>query len=238
VNVLIVHAHPEPRSFCAAMKDAAVETLSVAGHAVVVSDLYAMGFNPVVATADFQDRANPEYLVYALEQRHAYETGTLAPDIAAEVEKLVACDLLLLSFPLFWFSVPAILKGWIDRVLLSGLTYGGKRFYDSGGLAGKKGAIGMTLGGRPHMFGPNAIHGEIETMLRPILRGTLYYMGMQMLPPFCAYHVPYISYEARTAILVDWRRWLLTLDEAVPLTFPCLDDFDDRLYPKRPADQS
>ena len=235
MNVLIVHAHPEPRSFTAAMKNAAVATLSAAGHAVVVSDLYAQAFDPIAAATDFGDRADPDYLIYALEQRHGYETGTLAPDIAAEVEKLKACDLLLLSFPLFWFSVPAILKGWIDRVLLSGLTYGGKRFYDRGGLAGKKATIGITLGARPHMFGRDAIHGELETMLRPLLRGTLYYTGMQVLPPFYAYHVPYIGHEARAAILDDWRRHLLGLESATPLSFPRLDDFDERLYPKRPG---
>ncbi|MFO1119359.1 MAG: NAD(P)H-dependent oxidoreductase [Rhodospirillales bacterium] len=234
MNVLIVHAHPEPHSFTAAMKDAAVETLSRAGHAVVVSDLYAQQFDPVASAADFGDRADPDYLVYALEQRHGYETGTLAPDITAEIEKLKRCDLLLLTFPLFWFSVPAILKGWIDRVLISGLTYGGKRFYDRGGLVGKKGTLGLTLGARPHMFGPDAIHGEIETMLRPLLRGTLYYTGMDVLPPFYAWHVPYIGHEARSAILDGWRRHLLHLKGATPLTFPRLDEFDDRLYPMRP----
>ncbi len=232
MNVLIVHAHPEPRSFTAAMKDAAVETLSRAGHSVTVSDLYAQRFNPVASAADFGDRADPDYLVYALEQRHGYETGTLAPDIAAEIEKLKRCDLLLLTFPLFWFSVPAILKGWIDRVLISGLTYGGKRFYDRGGLAGKKGTLGLTLGARPHMFGAEAIHGEIETMLRPLLRGTLYYTGMDVLPPFYGWHVPYIGHAARAQILEDWRRHLLHLESATPLAFPRLSDFDERLYPK------
>jgi NAD(P)H dehydrogenase (quinone) len=235
MKVFIVHAHPEPQSFCAAMKNVAVEVLAADGHTVVVSDLYALRFNPVASASDFSDRAESAYLVYALEQRHAYESGTLAPDIEAEVEKLKACDLLLLIFPLFWFSVPAILKGWIDRVLLSGLTYGGKRFYDRGGLVGKKATIGITLGARPHMFGPDAIHGEIETMLRPILRGTLWYTGMQVLPPFYAWHVPYITAEARKAVLEDWRRWLLTLEQAEPLSFPRLGDFDDRLYPKRTA---
>lgn len=232
MNVLIVHAHPEPHSFTAAMKDAAVATLSRAGHSVVVSDLYAQGFNPVASAADFRDRADPDYLVYALEQRHGYETGTLAPDIAAEIDKLKACDLLLLTFPLFWFSVPAILKGWIDRVLISGLTYGGKRFYDRGGLAGKKATLGLTLGARPHMFGADAIHGEIETMLRPLLRGTLYYTGMQVLPPFYGWHVPYVGHAARSQILEDWRRHLLHLEGATPLAFPRLSDFDERLYPK------
>ncbi len=233
MNVLIVHAHPEPQSFTTAMKDLAVQELSNAGHQVEVSDLYAMNFNPVASAADFGSRKNPDYLVYALEQRINYENQTIAPDIAAEIEKLVAADLVIFSFPLYWFSVPAILKGWIDRVLVSGLTYGGKRFYDQGGLKGKKALLSFTLGGREHMFGADAIHGEIETMLRPVLRGTLYYVGMDVLPPFIGYHVPYISPEARQQILEDYKQYLQNLDQLQPLEFPTLDQFDDKLYPKK-----
>lgn len=233
MNVFIVHAHPEPQSFTTAMKDLAVQELTNAGHQVEVSDLYAMNFNPVASAADFGSRKNPDYLVYALEQRINYENQTIAPDIAAEIEKLVAADLVIFSFPLYWFSVPAILKGWIDRVLVSGLTYGGKRFYDQGGLKGKKALLSFTLGGREHMFGADAIHGEIETMLRPVLRGTLYYVGMDVLPPFIGYHVPYISPEARQQILEDYKQYLQNLDQLQPLEFPTLDQFDDKLYPKK-----
>ena len=233
MNVLIVHAHPEPQSFTTAMKDLAVQELTNAGHQVEVSDLYAMNFNPVASAADFGSRKNPDYLVYALEQRINYENQTIAPDIAVEIAKLVAADLVIFSFPLYWFSVPAILKGWIDRVLVSGLTYGGKRFYDQGGLKGKKALLSFTLGGREHMFGPDAIHGEIETMLRPVLRGTLYYVGMDVLPPFIGYHVPYISPEARQQILEDYKQYLQNLDQLQPLEFPTLDQFDDKLYPKK-----
>lgn len=233
MNVLIVHAHPEPQSFTTAMKDLAVQELSNAGHQVEVSDLYAMNFNPVASAADFGSRKNPDYLVYALEQRINYENQTIAPDIAAEIAKLVAADLVIFSFPLYWFSVPAILKGWIDRVLVSGLTYGGKRFYDQGGLKGKKALLSFTLGGREHMFGADAIHGEIETMLRPVLRGTLYYVGMDVLPPFIGYHVPYISPEARQQILEDYKQYLQNLDQLQPLEFPTMDQFDDKLYPKK-----
>ena len=233
MNVFIVHAHPEPQSFTTAMKDLAVQELTNAGHQVEVSDLYAMNFNPVASAADFGSRKNPDYLVYALEQRINYENQTIAPDIAVEIAKLVAADLVIFSFPLYWFSVPAILKGWIDRVLVSGLTYGGKRFYDQGGLKGKKALLSFTLGGREHMFGADAIHGEIETMLRPVLRGTLYYVGMDVLPPFIGYHVPYISPEARQQILEDYKQYLQNLDQLQPLEFPTLDQFDDKLYPKK-----
>ena len=232
MNVLIVHAHPEPQSFTTALKNLAVEQLSHAGHQVVVSDLYAMNFNPVASAADFTARKNPDYLVYALEQRINYENQTIAADIAAEVEKVKAADLIIFSFPLHWFSVPAILKGWIDRVFVSGLTYGGKRFYDQGGLKGKKALLSFTLGGREHMFGDTAIHGEIETMLRPLLRGTLYYVGMDVLPPFIGYHIPYIDQAAREQILTDYSDYLSNINELKPLEFPKLDQFDDKLYPK------
>lgn len=232
MNVLIVHAHPEPQSFTTALKNLAVEQLSHAGHQVVVSDLYAMNFNPVASAADFTARKNPDYLVYALEQRINYENQTIAADIAAEVEKVKAADLIIFSFPLHWFSVPAILKGWIDRVFVSGLTYGGKRFYDQGGLKGKKALLSFTLGGREHMFGDTAIHGEIETMLRPLLRGTLYYVGMDVLPPFIGYHIPYIDQAAREQILKEYSDYLSNIDNLKPLEFPKLDQFDDKLYPK------
>ena len=120
MKVLIVFAHNEPRSFNAAMKDEAVRVLQDEGHEVVVSDLYAMNFNPVASAADFGSRADPDYLVYALEQRNAFKAGTLAPDIAAEVDKVKWADLIVFNFPIYWYGMPAIMKGWIDRVLVSG----------------------------------------------------------------------------------------------------------------------
>ena len=237
MNILIVHAHYEPQSFNAALKDSAVETLTGAGHAVRVSDLYAMHWNPVASAADFAAPSNPEYCVYALEQRKGLDAGTLAEDIRLEVEKVQWCDLLILNFPIFWFSAPAILKGWIDRVFVSGRFYGGKRFYDKGGMRGKQAMLSVTLGGQPHMFGPEAIHGEMDTLLRPILRGALAYCGFSVLPPFVAYHVPYVSREVRQTLLKDYQDRLLNLDRFEPLPFPRLDAFDDTFCPKSAISQ-
>lgn len=233
MKVLIVHAHYEDQSFNAALKYEAVATLTAAGHTVEVSDLYAMNWNPVAAKADFAEPSNPDYCTYALEQRKAYTSGTLPADIQAEIARVDACDLLIFNFPLFWFSVPAILKGWIDRVFVSGHFYGGKRFYDQGGMRGKKAMLCLTLGGQSHMFGPEAIHGEMESLLRPIQRGALAYCGFTVLPPFVAYHVPYISVEARQNLLDDYKEYLLHLDQLTPLYFPKIADFDEQLYPKK-----
>jgi NAD(P)H dehydrogenase (quinone) len=231
MNVLIVFAHNEPRSFNAAMKDLSVSTLEAAGHAVQVSDLYAMGFNPVASAADFSERTNPDYLVYALEQRHAYGKGALAPDIAAEVDKVKWADLIIFNFPIYWYGMPAIMKGWIDRVFISGLCYGGRRIYDRGGLKGKSAMLAISLGGQAHMFGPGAVHGELEVMLQPILRGMLAYVGLRVLPPYVAFHVPYLEEAERRSILEGYGLHLQDLDRLEPLRFPSLDDFDETLRP-------
>jgi NAD(P)H dehydrogenase (quinone) len=236
VNVLIVHAHYEPASFTAAMRDKAVAEFTAQGHVVQVSDLYEMNFNPVARKSDFLAPSDPDYTVYSLEQRHGLKAGTLAGDIAAEVEKLRWADLLVLSFPVFWFSTPAIMKGWIDRILLSGLAFGGKRFYDRGGLRGKRALIAATIGSRDHMFGTHAVHGPLETMFSHLLRGTLGYVGFDVLPPYVAWHVPYITTEQREEILEDYRRYLGRLDIVEPLAMPMLDSFDETMRPKVVAD--
>lgn len=231
MNILIVHAHPEPQSFTTALKDTAQDYFTAHGHHVEVSDLYAMQFNPVASAFDFHERQDLEYLNYALEQRYASKHNQTAADIQVEIEKILKADLLILNFPLYWTSVPAILKGWIDRVFVSGIFYGGKRFYNHGGMVTKKAMLCFTLGGRQHMFGENSIHGTLEQYLSPIHRGTLAYAGFEVLPPFIAYHVPYISNEARQQLLIDYQQHLNTLQERPALIFPKLEAFDERLYP-------
>jgi NAD(P)H dehydrogenase (quinone) len=210
-----------------------VQAFEQRGDAVTLSDLYAMNFNPVLSGADFKERRDPNYLIYALEQRHALEQGALADDIAREVERVEAADLLAFSFPLFWFSPPAILKGWIERVFLSGLFYGGRRVYDRAGLVGKRAFTAFSLGGRPHMFGDEGIHGELETgMLKHFLQGTLGYVGLTVYEPFAAFHVPYISADERADLLTRLRLTIADLDQRPTMAFPSLEDFDLHFRPK------
>lgn len=233
MKILLVHAHPEAQSFCSAMKNTAREEFLRQGAEVRESDLYAMNFQPVAQAGDFLRPENPDYCNYALEQRHAVKEGTLSADIAAELEKLLWCDLLVVVFPLYWFSLPAMLKGWFDRVFVSGVVYGGRRIYDRGGLLGKHALLGITLGGQEHMFGENSIHGPLPELLKPVLQGTLAYSGMTVLPPFIGWHIPYISAEQRAEVLRQWRQSLnlQKLAETTPLVFPKMENFDRDLRP-------
>jgi NAD(P)H dehydrogenase (quinone) len=172
---------------------------------------------------------NGEYPVYALEQRHGLETGTLSADILGEVEKVRRCDLLLQTFHIYWFSMPAILKGSIDRVFVSGAFYGGRRIYDRGAMVGKKALVCATLGGRQSMVCDGGIHGDLATMLRPLLQGTLGYVGFDVLEPFFAYHVPYIQHKERIEILDAWRTSLAALEHRPAMQMPSLADFDETL---------
>jgi putative NADPH-quinone reductase len=132
LNVLIVHAHHEPKSFCSALFRRAVQTLSDAGHSVFTSDLYAQQFDPVSDRRNFTSMFDADYLKQGKEERHATAVDGFAPDLECEIRKLESCDLLVFSFPLWWFAMPAILKGWVDRTFAYSRIFGGTRMYENG----------------------------------------------------------------------------------------------------------
>lgn len=233
MKIHLVHAHPSPTSFTASMRDVIIKTLEAQGHTVTLSDLYAMNFNPVISADDFGERRDPDHLTYALEQRHNWKQGTIAPDIASEIDKVLAADTLGFTFPLHWFGTPAILKGWIERVFISGPFYGGKRVYGEGGLKGKRAFTAFALGGRPHMFGEGSIHGPLESgMMKHFFQGTLGYIGVDVIAPFIAWHVPYVSDDARTQMLEDLAEYIRTLDDQPLLEMPDISNFNERFEPK------
>src|SRR5437763_7301424 len=101
MRVLVVYAHPLSDSFAAALHETVVRRLRDAGHDVDDCDLYAEGFDPVLTAAE----------------RRAYNTAY--PDLSAvqsHVGRLRAAEALVLCFPTWWYGMPAILKGWFDRV--------------------------------------------------------------------------------------------------------------------------
>jgi NAD(P)H dehydrogenase (quinone) len=226
LNVLIVHAHEEPKSFNGAMKDAAVTALRESGHDVVVSDLYAMRFNPVGGRHDFTTLADPDYFKYGAEQTRAADAKTFAGDVAAEQDKLFRADFLLFQFPLWWFGLPAILKGWVDRVFAAGLTYGGGRWYSSGVFKGKRAMLSLTTGGRPEIYSPRGLNGDLDALLFPVQHGMLYFVGFDVLPPFVAWAVARSTPQQRQEYLGAYAARLRNWATESPIPFPPLEEYD------------
>ncbi|MCO5159309.1 MAG: NAD(P)H-dependent oxidoreductase [Aquamicrobium sp.] len=234
MNVLIVYAHPEPKSFNGAMKHLAVETLAAAGHEVVVSDLYAMGFDPVAGRADMTgELTDPEFFSLAAEQTAACQTGRIAPDIAAEMEKLKRADLVIFQFPVWWFGMPAILKGWADRVFARGFAYLPGRKYDTGMFRGKLAMVAATTGTSADTYAPDGIDGDILTVLWPIHNGLLRYSGFDVLTPFIAYMPGRVGEDGRKAYLDAYRKRLGEIETTPRLFFHPAGDYgpDERLKP-------
>jgi len=96
-NILIVHAHHEPKSFSSALARTAGETLTAQGHAVVYSNLNAVGFNPVSDRRNFTTVANPQYLKQQEAEGYATKNSGFAPDGETEMQKVEKCDLLAFS---------------------------------------------------------------------------------------------------------------------------------------------
>jgi NAD(P)H dehydrogenase (quinone) len=172
MNVLIVHAHHEPKSFSSALSRQAAETLRSAGHEVTVSDLYAEGFDPVSDRRNFQSVFDANYLKQQNEERHASDVNGFAADLEREIARLEACDLLIFSFPLWWFGMPAILKGWVDRAFPMERVYGGAKLYENGlGQSKKRAMVIFTVGGGAEAYSGRGVNPPLESVLAPIEHG-------------------------------------------------------------------
>ena len=224
-KVLIVYAHPEPTSLTRQLVDVSIEALTAKGHEVIQSDLYGMRWKAVFDAEDFPSRTDPERLSYILESGHAYATGQQTEDVAAEQAKLLAVDAVIMQFPLWWYGLPAILKGWIDRVYAFGFAYGYKngtneyRFGD-GILKGKRALVNVMTGGPAADYGPRGINGPIDQLLFPLTHGALFYPGMDVLPVHPVYGAAHVSKaEEIEPIRAAWRRRVERLFDDAPIPF-------------------
>lgn len=227
-RVLIVHAHPEPTSFNAALTRRASEALSGAGREVVVSDLYAMAFDPVSDRRNFAGVWRADRFSQQDEERHASASHGFVPALQAEMDKLAWCSDLILQFPMWWLGMPAILKGWIDRVFAIGRAYGGGRWFDRGLLAGKRAMCSITIGGPASAYSDRGMYGPLEHHLLPIHLGTLGFVGFTVLEPFIVHAPARMTAEDRAATLARYAERVLDLASVPVLAGPRSADYDER----------
>lgn len=178
-NILIVFAHPEPKSMNGLLKNKAVEILTNFGYQVKVSDLYAQKF-PMVGKEDFSF-FNSDFFDLQQVQAEAQRLSQQPKFIQQEQDKLTWADIVIFQFPLWWYSVPAILKSYIDNVFSVGFAYAGHS-----ALAGKKYMLSFTTGA-PEQVWTKEIKGTMDQLLFHLDIGTFQMLKIEKLPPFIGY---------------------------------------------------
>lgn len=156
MNVLVVHAHPSPESYSAAVYRTAIRALEGAGHSVTGISLYEERFEARMSR----------------DERLAYETDTpvLDPQVARHVELVKAAQVLVFVYPTWWFGLPAILKGWLERVLVPGVGFvlDPKSHKVKRGLGKVRRIVGITTYGSPRPSIRFATDGGRRTLTRAL----------------------------------------------------------------------
>jgi NAD(P)H dehydrogenase (quinone) len=239
MKVLWIFAHPEQRSLSGALRDAGLRAVREGGHEYRVSDLYAMGWKAVVDGGDFPGPVDDEShrLMVGARAHAAYAAGTLSEDIRAEQEKIAWADTLIVQFPLWWYGMPAILKGWFDRVFVKGFAFGvtdgeGRTLrYGEGNLSGKRAMVVVTVGARESSIGQRGVNGDLCDLLFPLHHGALWYTGVSVVPPFAVYGADHLSEVDFQRSVAELRGRLRRLPTERPLPFRRQNggDYDENL---------
>ena len=179
---LIVYAHPNPRSFCKAVVDKVLNILEMKDEEAIMSNLYEIEFNPILGHRDFE----------------AIAKGTALQDVE-EAQRLVKwADQITFIYPIWWTGMPAIMKGYIDRVFTYGFAYKMTEHGAEGLLNGKKVMIINTMG-TPNEYYDQS--GMIEAMKKTSDTGIFNFCGMEVSKHIFLGGIPSSSLEHRLEIL-------------------------------------
>ncbi len=186
MNVLIIYAHPNPRSFNQAILETVDAALRERGHATRIHDLYQMQFRAVLDGEDLLRSWR----------------GDWAPDTRREQDAVQWAQGLVLIYPIWWFGPPAILKGWIDRVFTRKFAFDFGPEGMKGLLTHERALILNTLGGDAVTYQQERWD---ELLARPIAEGVLGACGVRNVVHRAFYQVPSVTHAERQAMLEEVR---------------------------------
>ncbi|MCM3186855.1 NAD(P)H-dependent oxidoreductase [Priestia megaterium] len=182
---LILYAHPNPSSFNNAILETTVKTLENKGHEVSVRDLYSLDFNPVLKGSDFE----------------GFQSGHTPSDIEKEHEYISRADVITFINPIWWTGLPAILKGYVDRVFSYGFAY---KYGEDGNviglLKGKKGLIINTHGTPKEIYDAN---GMTDALKKTSDMGIFEFCGVEVADHLLFGSVPVVDDETRKDMLTQ-----------------------------------
>lgn len=154
MHILTVLDHPNPSSFSAACAAEFIKGAQSVGHTTELADLHTEGFNPLWTMADANDE--------------------VSPDIASEQARIMRADAICLVFPLFWWGMPSMMKGWTDRVFSWGWAYDQLDDREQSLLPARSGVLLVPAGARSDELEDEGYRAALETAW---MKGTFGYFG-------------------------------------------------------------
>lgn len=212
MNVLIIYAHHDPASATAAMKNTAASVFTELGHSVKESDLYGKGFQAAMQKWDFNTISTKNYDYHHEQQNAVGNDWSFAVDIVEQMQLLKEADLVVFSFPLFWSSPPAILKGWFERVLSKGFAWSDYSHYETGMLRKKQALLLVETNEPKEAYAAEGLQKiSLTDTLWPVLHNTLGYCGMDVYEPFAIYSASEMGDSVRSAELQKLTEYINSL---------------------------
>ncbi len=181
MDYLIIYSHPNPKSFNHAIKESIEKKLKEKNKSFETRDLYSIGFDPVMKPDDFI----------------AIQKGEHLPDVKKEQELIKNTETVIFIHPIWWYSMPAILKGYIDRVFSYGFAYIQTEKGIEPLLTDKKVVIFNTLGETEEQCEGTGIC----QCIKKTIGGTFEFCGMEVIKHEMFFAVPYVSDEERKQYL-------------------------------------
>ncbi|MEM9332658.1 MAG: NAD(P)H-dependent oxidoreductase [Pseudomonadota bacterium] len=181
MHVLTVLDHPNKDSLSHAVAGRFMEGVREAGHSAELADLHAEGFDPRWSVADlaqFEDRPMPD-------------------DVLAEQDRVERCDVLCLVYPLFWYGMPAMMKGWLDRVWSWGWAYNQVSQHDASLQKSRTGILLIPAGAAPDVWETLELDRAMDRIWRT---GTMGFLGITD-KRICFLNGSTGSYERRVGLL-------------------------------------
>ena len=189
MKVVLIYAHPNPMSFNAAIAAVVREELEKRGAEIKFKDLYAMNWNPVLSAGEFE----------------GHQKGIITEDIKTEQTDISWADAVIMICPVWWTSVPAILKGYIDRVFSIGFAYEYAATGPRGMLNGKNALLITTSGADEHAAQQD---GMMDLITKSFVYAVFGFSGFAGLQHKNFFAVPTVSNNERKEMLTELRQFI------------------------------
>lgn len=184
MNILLIYAHPDKDSFLMKIRERFISEAKAAGHTVFLRDLLEMNFDPVLGYNDLNH----------------IRAGNVANDILQEQEYVQKSDAIVVIYPIWYMSMPAIIKGYFDRVLTKGFAFKFKDDTVIGLLENKNVYLISTAGLKKELFDTMYL---IENFNHIVDYGIFEFCGMEVKRHDYYWSIPFLSDKEKKQILTE-----------------------------------